>query len=192
VAIIGSGMGGSGTAYFLREKMGMNVEIVVFEKAAEAGGRTRTIEFAGLTLDAGAAAISSANAYLNEIVQKFNLSQPEGKGVLRQTARKLQGMSADGARAITPAAQINSVASDKFGIWNGTDFVFQSGTGMWELLPRLLLRYGMSVVRAKLLVQSAVSRLSQIYALQKAGVYFDSPQTMYEELGLWLVSQQTG
>eukprot|EP00959_Pyramimonas_sp_CCMP1952_P107345 2244448-Pyramimonas_sp.AAC.1 len=89
----------------------------------------------------------------------------------------------------SPQAQKTQTA-EAIGIWDGTEFVFQSSTSMWELLPRMFLRYGMSVWRMQRATQDAVSRLLQIYNLQKAGVAFDSPRTMYEELGLWLIAQQ--
>lgn len=40
VAVIGAGIGGSTAAYFLREALGDEVEIVVFDSASKAGGRT--------------------------------------------------------------------------------------------------------------------------------------------------------
>jgi len=169
VAIIGSGVGGSGTAYYLKEKL-PDVDIVVFEKNEEPGGRTHTIQFAGITVDTGATSVSTLNEYLVEIINKFNLSEPESQ---EQTTSRTKP------------------ASEAIGIWDGTAFVFQSSTSMWELLPKLFYRYGMSVWRMRKATQDAVSRLSQIYSLQKAGVAFDSPRTMFEELGLWLIAQQS-
>lgn len=40
VAIVGAGIGGSAASHFLRELLGDDAEIVVFESAAKAGGRT--------------------------------------------------------------------------------------------------------------------------------------------------------
>lgn len=40
VAVIGAGIGGSTASYFLRELLGNEVEIVVFDTALKAGGRT--------------------------------------------------------------------------------------------------------------------------------------------------------
>lgn len=40
VAVIGAGIGGSTASYFLREALGDEVEIVVFDSASKAGGRT--------------------------------------------------------------------------------------------------------------------------------------------------------
>lgn len=40
VAIVGAGIGGSAASHFLRELLGDDAEIVVFERAAKAGGRT--------------------------------------------------------------------------------------------------------------------------------------------------------
>lgn len=40
VAVIGAGIGGSTASYNLRELLGDGAEIVVFERAVKAGGRT--------------------------------------------------------------------------------------------------------------------------------------------------------
>lgn len=40
VAIVGAGIGGSAASHFLRELLGDEAGIVVFERAAKAGGRT--------------------------------------------------------------------------------------------------------------------------------------------------------
>lgn len=40
VAVIGAGIGGSAASYFLREALGEEVEIMVFDSASKAGGRT--------------------------------------------------------------------------------------------------------------------------------------------------------
>lgn len=39
VAVVGAGIGGSSTSFFLRELLGERVEIEVFDKAKKAGGR---------------------------------------------------------------------------------------------------------------------------------------------------------
>lgn len=40
VAVIGAGIGGATASYFLREALGDEVEIAVFDSASKAGGRT--------------------------------------------------------------------------------------------------------------------------------------------------------
>ncbi|CAM9836726.1 unnamed protein product [Sphacelaria rigidula] len=40
VAVVGAGIGGSSAAFFLRESVGEDVDIVVFDKAEKPGGRT--------------------------------------------------------------------------------------------------------------------------------------------------------
>ena len=63
VAIVGSGIAGASSAYFLRASY-PNASITMFERDELVGGRTRTIPFgpAGLTtVDAGATSISTLN-----------------------------------------------------------------------------------------------------------------------------------
>ena len=40
VAIVGAGIGGSTASYFLRELMGDDLEIIVFDRSFKTGGRT--------------------------------------------------------------------------------------------------------------------------------------------------------
>jgi len=65
VAIIGSGVGGSSTAYFLREQ-GVDADVTVFEASERVGGSAYTVEFAGETVDIGGTAISTLNKYVGE------------------------------------------------------------------------------------------------------------------------------
>jgi prenylcysteine oxidase/farnesylcysteine lyase len=69
VAIIGSGIGGSATAHFVREILGENAQISVFEKANRVGGRLATLDFAGHTFESGGCIIHPKNLYMKRFVE---------------------------------------------------------------------------------------------------------------------------
>lgn len=54
VAIIGGGISGLAAAYFLRQKLGSDAKIVVFEKKSHVGGHLHASEVAGHPVDEGA------------------------------------------------------------------------------------------------------------------------------------------
>ena len=74
VCIIGSGMGGSSTAKFLRE-MDETLELHVFEMRGEIGGRTKTVYFDGLprAINAGASIMHKGNKYLVQFAKELDL-----------------------------------------------------------------------------------------------------------------------
>ena len=74
IAIIGSGIGGSATAHFVREIFGENAQISVFEKADRMGGRLATVDFAGETFEAGGSIIHPKNLYMKKFVELLGIS----------------------------------------------------------------------------------------------------------------------
>ena len=74
VCIVGSGIGGSSAAKFLRET-DANVELHVFESRGDIGGRTKTLNFDGLSrpFDAGASIMHKDNRYLHHFAEALDL-----------------------------------------------------------------------------------------------------------------------
>ena len=70
VAVIGYGVGGTATAYFLRELLGDSVELHVFSDG-RVGGRIGIVEIAGKSFEAGAANIHKKNRYVYRLCAKF-------------------------------------------------------------------------------------------------------------------------
>ena len=70
VAVIGYGIGGTATAYFLRELLGASVELHVFSDG-KIGGRIGVVEIGGKRFEAGAANIHKKNHYVNELSAKL-------------------------------------------------------------------------------------------------------------------------
>ena len=58
-------MGGTSAAHYLRELLGDQLQLVLYEASGEVGGRTLTRTWANLTLDVGGTAIYSKNRYVS-------------------------------------------------------------------------------------------------------------------------------
>ena len=74
VCIVGSGIGGSSVAKFLRET-DANVELHVFESRGDLGGRAKTLVFDGLSrpVDAGGSIMHKENRYLHRFAKALDL-----------------------------------------------------------------------------------------------------------------------
>lgn len=70
-AIVGSGIGGSSCAHFLRESMQNNVEIDVYE-SDQIGGRLATRDFKGNSYEVGGCVIHSRNKYMNNFREQLS------------------------------------------------------------------------------------------------------------------------
>ncbi|GFO29477.1 prenylcysteine oxidase [Plakobranchus ocellatus] len=71
IGIIGAGIGGTSSAYFLRQLFGPKVKIDVFE-SEKVGGRAAVLRINGQDYEAGASIISKKNKYMIDFAQKFN------------------------------------------------------------------------------------------------------------------------
>lgn len=74
VCIIGSGIGGSSTAKFLRE-LDADLQLDVFEMRSEIGGRTKTMRFEGVSesVSLGASIMHKDNRYVMQFAKELNL-----------------------------------------------------------------------------------------------------------------------
>ena len=70
VAVVGAGVAGCSSAYFLRRLCGDQLDLHVFEKAV-IGGRTDVIEFDGHKYESGGAVMHSSNKYLADFAEQF-------------------------------------------------------------------------------------------------------------------------
>ena len=67
-AIIGAGIGGASTAYFLKQKFGASCQISIFE-SDHIGGRLATVKMANQEYEIGGSIIHSANKIMTELVE---------------------------------------------------------------------------------------------------------------------------
>ena len=66
IAIIGTGIGGSSTAYFIHNLLGRDASIDVFDGASKVGGRIAVIEMDDNVFESGGSVIHDSNKYMTE------------------------------------------------------------------------------------------------------------------------------
>jgi len=74
VIVVGSGISGLSTAFYLRELMGDDVEVTVLDQAPEPGGKIRTREVAGLPVDTGPDAFLARAPQLKALIASLGLA----------------------------------------------------------------------------------------------------------------------
>ena len=79
IAIVGGGISGCSAAWFLREALGGELELTVYERDAQLGGRLATIDVGGTPVEAGGTIIHETNRYLAGFVEQLGL-QPLKEG----------------------------------------------------------------------------------------------------------------
>ncbi|XP_034367621.1 prenylcysteine oxidase 1 isoform X1 [Arvicanthis niloticus] len=81
IAIVGAGIGGTSSAYYLRKKFGKDVKIDVFERE-EVGGRLATLKVQGHDYEAGGSVIHPLNLHMKRFVKELGLSSVPATGGL--------------------------------------------------------------------------------------------------------------
>jgi len=176
VAIVGAGVGGAASAYYLRELLGDSASITVFEESVRVGGRVENVSYTNATgatvpLEIGASILHSGNNHLVTAIDKLKLHA--GPPVFD---------SDDGTT----------------GIWDGNRLVFQSSP--WSLVTafRVLWRYGWGMFKLRRVVRATLDKFTQIYVLQNGtlsgssssnGLAFETPEALWEALGLFDLTQ---
>lgn len=74
IAVVGGGIGGTATAYYLRQEFGTGVKIDLFEPGT-VGGRLATEEIGGAEYEAGGSVIHPLNLHMKHFLEKLGLSQ---------------------------------------------------------------------------------------------------------------------
>ncbi|KAI1301761.1 Prenylcysteine oxidase [Halotydeus destructor] len=155
VAIIGGGVGGSATAYFINRLIGDSVEIDLYEKSERIGGRVYALPFQQNKYEAGGSILHPRNIYATALMEKFGL-------------KKSHGCSESGLA----------------GIYNGKDFVFEESRYNSINIVKLLWRYGLSLPRMQSLVKRMLDLFDMIYMLQKSGRSFENVDEMLQTVSV--------
>uniref|UniRef100_A0A8C9QEZ7 Protoporphyrinogen oxidase n=1 Tax=Spermophilus dauricus TaxID=99837 RepID=A0A8C9QEZ7_SPEDA len=74
IAIIGAGIGGTSSAYYLRQKFGKDVKIDLFERK-EVGGRLATLTVEGQEYEAGGSVIHPLNLHMKRFVKDLGRTE---------------------------------------------------------------------------------------------------------------------
>ncbi len=160
VAIIGAGIAGSAAAYFAHAAFGSDLSIVVFEQSAQIGGRIQHRPFAGALIETGATLMHSSNEYLTRFISELELTH-------------------------SPPQDRNSESPPTFGVWNGDAFLFRSHRSGLRTAALMFGRYGLTPLRIRRIVKSAVKKWVRIYDLQRSRRAYSTPEEMFAELGLY-------
>lgn len=168
IAIVGAGIAGCSTAWFLRQALGDGATLSVYERDSIPGGRLATIEVGDTPVEAGGTIIHETNRYMADFVDRFSL----------QRAEPHQQAEGD---------------SESVGVWDGERLVFRTRAS--ALLTRLfaVLRYGvMAPLRLQRAVAEGVDRWNQVYEHLERGTGFESPRALCDALGLADLLEQEG
>ncbi|CAA0411839.1 unnamed protein product [Arabidopsis thaliana] len=179
VCIVGSGIGGSSVAHFLRNysvSTGLNqAKILMFERHEIVGGRMRTVTVASDTFEAGGSILHPKNYHVKDFVERFNLT----------------------VRLPTPIEESSAI-----GIWDGKRFVvktFGSGTKFpfldtivsWVNDLYLFLRYGLSLLRMSSFIENTVDNFLKYYESLESRPIFDNVEGMLKWSGLYNLTKLT-
>ncbi|KAL9459637.1 hypothetical protein AB3S75_002942 [Citrus x aurantiifolia] len=171
ICIIGSGIGGSSLAHFLRQYSSKNrhPRILMFERNGVVGGRMATVTISGQTFEAGASILHPKNYHTVNFTKLLNLK---------------------------PKDPPSSEDSTAFGIWDGSKFVFKtisvSSTAPFvqkivSLANSVLmvLRYGLSLLRMESFTENAVDKFLKYYESFETRPVFESVDEMLKWAGLF-------
>lgn len=216
VGVVGAGIAGAFSSHFLRERLGPEAEIRVFEREPRVGGRVAELSVGGARVELGATLIHSANRLMVDAVRRLGLHE-RSSGERRSGADgaaaaagapSVRGPHADHPGIVEPeagtglvpggegyapggrAAGAATLASEpRLAIWNGSAFDLDvPGRGLTSALA-ILMRYRGSLLRARRLTGDMVRKLDQVYADLAGGRAFETPEAMLRRLGLYELTQ---
>jgi len=161
IAIVGGGIAGCSTAWFLRQCLGERVALTVYERDDRVGGRLATIGVGGARVEAGGTIIHETNRYMAGFIDELTLERVEPH----------QGDSGGGGESV--------------GVWDGRNMVFRTYASALRTRISAVLRYGvLSPLRMQRAVSRSVDRWNMVYDELESGRGFASPSEMIRELGL--------
>nr|XP_023917771.1 farnesylcysteine lyase-like isoform X2 [Quercus suber] len=177
ICIIGSGIGGSSVAHFLRLYSSSSnsnpFSIHIFERNGAVGGRMATVNVSGQTFEAGASILHPKNYYAVNYTQLLGLKNKDPP-------------------------------SDSFslGIWDGQKFVFKTHSFSSKIpfvdkiasLANLLLmfvRYGFSILKMQTFVEGTVNNFLKYYERFESRPVFETVDEMLKWAGLYNLTTRT-
>jgi len=165
IGVIGSGIGGASYIHFINQAVAKNSTIHVYEKNTRLGGRVKKDTLGGGLIEQGATLIHSNNHYLKDIMATYDLrvAVPHGG----------QG------------------EAETLAIWDGTDFRLNTSKNNFLSTLQMLWAYGMSLSDLSDVVKKVIPKWSTIYHKLAEGSSYDTPKSLFEDLDLYDLTQQT-
>lgn len=176
VCIIGSGIGGSSLAHFIRKYSNSTVpRIQMFERNDVVGGRMATVSVSGDTFEAGASILHPKNYHALDFTKLLNL------------------------KVKRPPSSEDSLS---LGIWNGKKFIFKtiSVNSKAPLVQKivsfanslyLFLRYGFSLLKMGSFVENTVDKFLRYYENFETRPAFETVDEMLKWAGLYNLTRRT-
>jgi len=176
ICIVGAGISGASTAFFLTNYSTSlhGAQLRVFERHHRVGGRLATVAVAGDRFEAGGSIIHPRNLHARRFADLLGLAVKAGGD------------------------------DDWLGIWDGKSFVFQTlrplppGSSWWRrklhgLLNSLLLlrRYGLSLLKMDKFVQEMLQRFMLFYNGFESRPVFATVEEMLKWTGLYGLTRRT-
>ncbi|KAM0911355.1 hypothetical protein ACQ4PT_013514 [Festuca glaucescens] len=177
ICIVGSGISGSSTAFFLTNYTApIPAQLRVFERRDRVGGRLATVAVGGDNFEAGGSVIHPRNLHVRRFADLLGLAaRDDGEG-----------------------------DDDWLGIWDGARFVFRTlrppppGSSwlrrrLHALVNSLLLlrRYGLSLLRMDSFAQEMLQKFLLYYNGFESRPVFDNVEEMLKWSGLYGLTQRT-
>lgn len=163
VGVIGGGIGGSMAAAFLREQLGAEAEIELWEKETRLCGRVAQLEFEGADYEVGGTIFLDTNRYVFDWARRLGLSAES-----RVAPRGDMGVFDADARRV----------------------VFQTSSFKALTLAKMLARYGpLEFWELRGSVQATLAKWMELYERQARGEAFESAEAFLGALGLFNLTQ---
>lgn len=163
VCIIGAGIAGASTAYFL-SRLQEPPRISVFEKESIVGGRVRSLYACGeKPIEAGASIIASENRLMRHFAKILNLTEAERR------------------------------SSNSLGLWNGKKFAVRTAKGRYKTIALFLMRYGNSIFRARWSTRHLLNQYNLLYPKAGVGASwhgYRSVESLLNRTELYNLSQK--
>eukprot|EP01064_Diplonema_japonicum_P011784 TRINITY_DN19239_c0_g1_i2.p1 TRINITY_DN19239_c0_g1~~TRINITY_DN19239_c0_g1_i2.p1 ORF type:complete len:629 (+),score=195.81 TRINITY_DN19239_c0_g1_i2:48-1934(+) len=165
IGIVGAGLGGASSAYFLRQAL-PNATIVVFEKDT-IGGRIRSVDFSDVkNIETGGSTWHSSHQQMNELCEAL------------------------GIKVTNPLKRTDGSTSGPYGVWNGRDIVFKQSASDVGMVLSMIWRYGLSPLYSQRLVDEVSDKLEEVYSLLSNSHPWTSHEDLLRQLHLYDTSQQ--
>ncbi|XP_078603250.1 prenylcysteine oxidase 1-like [Branchiostoma floridae x Branchiostoma japonicum] len=153
IAVIGAGIGGASSAYYLRKLFGNDVSIDMYEPH-HVGGRLATVKVGDEEFTSGGAVLHARNRYMAKFAEELGLKH---KKTFPGTTRSA--------------------------LYTGQEFVFTTSTSSLLNLAKLLWRYGLDYFRLNKLIERTMTDFENIYTLQDAGNAYSSVEELLHAMG---------
>lgn len=133
IAIVGAGIGGASLSHYLTELF-PHLDVVIFEKNSEVGGRTEHFNVNGEEIEMGASFFITQNLNLVDLARIYNVSSKAEK-----------------------------MDKEILALWDGEEFVWKSSTNKYISIAKMLWRYGLSPYHLKNEVDAWVENFMKAY-----------------------------